>query len=81
MEGEKYYFFEYDRPGKKPGVTRWRMTIADAKERHGDAYRPILDSLEIRSSKPASQFNDFKPYEPGTGPKHRGTIRGNKRGL
>jgi hypothetical protein len=53
-ENVAYYFFEYDRPGKKtPGRTTWRMTIANARERHGDSYRPILSTAEFRSSSKA----------------------------
>ncbi len=70
MEGEKYYFFEYDRPSKKPGRTRHRMTIEDAAWMKPGA-RPILDTLEIRDTKSFSQFDNFKPYKPGQGPRHR----------
>jgi hypothetical protein len=78
MEGEKYYFFEYDRPpgpsgrARKPGATRHRMTIAEAKERHGDAYRPLLHTLEVRDGKTMAQFDSLEMFAPGTGPRHWG---------
>lgn len=70
MEGKKYYFFEYDRPGKKtPGRTSWRMTIEHAAQMY-PGYRPIMSTEEIRQNLPA--WDNFKPYEPGTGPLHIG---------
>jgi hypothetical protein len=74
MDGDKYYFFEYDRPGKKtPGRTRWRMTIEDAKWMKPGA-RPIMETEEVRVRYEA--WDNFEPYAPGTGPKHVGRKKG-----
>lgn len=66
--GEAYYYFEYDKPGrKKPKRTSWRMTIEFAARMH-PGYRPILETVEYRS---AVAVTDFNPYPvPGTGPLH-----------
>ena len=71
-KGIPHYLFEYDRPGKRvTGKTRYRMTLEEAKARHGDTYRPILDSVEYRKEWDGKP-QDFEPYEPGTGPLHWG---------
>jgi hypothetical protein len=67
MSGDTFYFFEYDRPGKKtPGRTTWRMTIADAELRY-PGYRPILDTAEVRHD---YKFHEMQMHAPGTGPVH-----------
>jgi len=73
MDGDKYYFFEFDRPGKKtPGRTKWRMTIEHAAKMY-PGYRPIMSTEEVRVRYEA--WDNFEPYEPGTGPKHVGRKR------
>ncbi len=60
-----YYYFTHPNPRTgRPVKTRYRMTLEEAKERHGDTYTPILDSVEYRPV-PSSKFNDFEPYKPG----------------
>ena len=68
IESTPYYFFEFDRPGKKPGRTRWRMTIAEAAARH-PGYRPIVGTEEFRSD---VNLESFQPYKAGKGPIHKG---------
>lgn len=57
LEKTAHYFFEYDRPPspktgrpRKPGRTTWRMTIEYAKANYGEEYRPILETVEYRTS-------------------------------
>jgi hypothetical protein len=66
MSDNTFYFFEYDRPGKKPGRTSWRMTIAEAALRH-PGYRPILETAEVRAD---NKWDSFVAHAPGTGPLH-----------
>ena len=60
-----YYFFEYDRPGKRvPGRTRWRMSI-DHAAAHYPGYRPILNTVEVRriSETPEEKAKDGLPWQ------------------